>query len=80
MELNMVKNVKNNKKGFFKYIGQKRQAKEGVPPLIDEKGGLASRDMEKAKVLSEFFAFVFIDSQVSNASHGPEILGGGQGS
>ena len=26
--------VKNNKKGFRKYIGQKRQAKDSIPPLI----------------------------------------------
>ena len=31
-ELNLVKDVKNNKKGFFRYLGQKRQAKESVPP------------------------------------------------
>ena len=54
MELNLAKNVKNNKKTFFRYIGQKRQAKESVPPLINEKGELAS-DMKKAEVLNEIF-------------------------
>lgn len=28
MELNLVRDVKNNEKGFFRYVGQKRQAKE----------------------------------------------------
>lgn len=54
----MVKNMISNKKGFFKCIGQKRQAKKGIPP---SEGVLASTDMEKTKVLSEFFALFFID-------------------
>ena len=28
MELHVVRDVKLNKKGFYRYIGQKRQAKE----------------------------------------------------
>jgi len=28
MEQNLVRNVKHNKKGFYKYVGQKREAKE----------------------------------------------------
>ena len=34
MELNLVRDVKNNKKGFYRYIGQKRQAKEG-PSMME---------------------------------------------
>ena len=37
MELNLVRDMKNKKKGFFRYIGEKRQAKESVPSLINEK-------------------------------------------
>jgi len=47
MELNLERNVKNNKKGFYRYTGQKRQAKESVLPLINEKGDLASTKIEK---------------------------------
>ena len=50
-------------------MGQKRQAKERVPPLIYDKEELATADMGKAEVLSEFFASVFIGSQ---DSHIPE--------
>ena len=46
-ELNLARNMKNNKKGFFRHTGQKRQAKERVPP-INKNGELASSDMEKA--------------------------------
>ena len=33
MQLNLVRDVKDNKKGFCRYIGSRRQAKESVPPL-----------------------------------------------
>ena len=56
VELNLTRDVKNNKKTFYRYIGQKRQAKTGVPSLVNVKGELASTDEEKAEVLNEFFA------------------------
>ena len=68
----MVRDVKNNKKTFYRYIGQKKQAKVNVPPLLNVKGELASADVEKAEVLYEFFASVFTGSQDSNISHVPE--------
>ena len=34
MELNLARDVKDNKRGFYRYIGRKRQAKESVPPLV----------------------------------------------
>jgi len=34
-------------------VGQKRHAKESVPPLVNEKGVLTSTDVEKAEVFSE---------------------------
>ena len=49
MELNLARDVKNNKKGFYWYIGRKRQAKEGVPPPMKGNGELASSDIEKAE-------------------------------
>ena len=52
MELNLVKDVKD-KKGFYRYIGRRRRAKESVPPLMKSNGELASSDIEKAEVLNE---------------------------
>lgn len=43
MELNLGSYVKNDK-GFYRYIAQKRQAKEHAVPLIDEEGELATTD------------------------------------
>ena len=31
MEMNLVRDVKDNKKGFYRYIGRRRQAKESSP-------------------------------------------------
>ena len=59
MELNLVRDVKDNKKGFYRYIGRRRQAKESVPPLMKGNGELVSSDIEKAEVLSECFATAF---------------------
>ena len=44
-DLNLARGVKNSKKTFYRYIGQKRQAKASVPPLVNVKGELASTDV-----------------------------------
>jgi len=31
MELNLVRDVKDNKKAFYRYISRRRRAKENVP-------------------------------------------------
>jgi len=80
MELNLARDVKNNKKVFYRYIGRKRQAKESVPPLLYEDGELASSDTEKAEVFSECFASVFTGGQTSRVCQDPEPLGEGVGS
>ncbi|KAK4809167.1 hypothetical protein QYF61_006425 [Mycteria americana] len=59
LELNLARDANNNKKGFYRYINQKRKAKESVPPLLNKNGDLASTDEEKAEVLNDFFASVF---------------------
>ena len=72
MELNLVKDVKNKKKGFYRYVGQKRQAKESIPSLAIGKGEVATTDMKKAEVLNEFFASFFTGSQNASISCVPE--------
>ncbi|KAK4824510.1 hypothetical protein QYF61_015908 [Mycteria americana] len=59
LELSLVRDAKNNKKGFYRYVSQKRKVKESVPPLMNKNGDLASTDEEKAEVLNNFFASVF---------------------
>ncbi|GAB0178706.1 mitochondrial enolase superfamily member 1 [Grus japonensis] len=59
LELNLARNVKDNKKGFFKYISSKRKTKEDVVPLLNEVGALVTEDTEKVELLNVFFALVF---------------------
>jgi len=51
-----------------------------MPLLINENGEMFSTEMDKAEVLSKFFASVFTGSQTSITSHIPEPLGGSWGS
>jgi len=69
-----MRDEKNNNKGLFLYIGQKRQAKENVLSLTYENRELASSDMEKGEVLNEFFASAFSRRQHSCTSRIPELL------
>ena len=78
MELNLTRDVKNNKQEFYRYICQERRAKESVTLLINERGDLATTEMEKAEVVNKFFATVFTGSRASHTSHTPEPLGKGQ--
>ncbi|KAK4811992.1 hypothetical protein QYF61_022988 [Mycteria americana] len=49
LELDLARDVKDNKKGFFKYIGDKRKARENVGLLLNKAGDLVTQDMEKAE-------------------------------
>jgi len=78
MELNLARDVKDNKKGFYRYIGRRRQAKESIPHLIKGNGKLASSGIEEAEVLSECFASVFMGGQTSHVCQDPEPRGEGE--
>jgi len=80
MELNLARDVKDNKKRFYRYVGRRRQAKGSVPPLIKGNGELASSDIEEAEVLNDCFASVFMDGQASHICQDPETLDEGVGS
>ncbi|KAK4816578.1 hypothetical protein QYF61_017968 [Mycteria americana] len=58
LKLNLARDAKNNKKGFYRYINQKRKVKESIPPLMNKNGDLVSTDKEKAEALNNFFTSV----------------------
>ncbi|KAG6929206.1 hypothetical protein G0U57_006166 [Chelydra serpentina] len=61
LELQLAGDVRSNKKGFFRYVSNKKKVKESVGPLLNEGGNLVTEAVEKASVLNAFFASVFTD-------------------
>lgn len=47
----------------YRYIAQKRKAKESVPPMMGGKGELVTRNIEKSEVPNNFLASVLTGSQ-----------------
>ncbi|PKU37294.1 rna-directed dna polymerase from mobile element jockey-like [Limosa lapponica baueri] len=59
IELNLARDIKDNKKNFDRYVRDKGKTREDVGPLGKEMGDLVTQDMEKAEVLNDFFTSVF---------------------
>ncbi|GAB0203645.1 mitochondrial enolase superfamily member 1 [Grus japonensis] len=59
IEISLARDVKDNKKSFYRCVSDKRRMRENVGPLWNEMGDLVTQDMEKAEVLNDFFASVF---------------------
>lgn len=68
LELNVVREVKDNKKGFLKYDSSKTKTRENVGPLLNEMGALVMEDTEKVKLLNTFFVLVFISNTALSES------------
>ena len=67
-KLNLARDVKDNKNGFFKYISSKQKTRENVGPLLNEVGALMMEDAEKAELLNAFLASVFTTKTVPQES------------
>ncbi|GAB0185819.1 mitochondrial enolase superfamily member 1 [Grus japonensis] len=71
-EISLARDVKDNKKSFYRYVSDKRRMRENVGPLWNERGDLVTQDMEKAEVFNDFFASVFTGKCLSHTAQGTE--------
>ena len=75
LELNLATAVKDNKKCFYKYISNKRRAKENLHPLLDAGGNIVTKDVEKTEVLNAAFASVLNSKTSCSQGIQPPELG-----
>lgn len=61
LELNLLRYVRGIKKDFYRYLGSKRKTRENVGWLLYSPGNLVIKNVEKAKVASAFFSYIFSD-------------------
>lgn len=52
-QLNLARDNKGYKKGFYKYISDKNTTRENLGPLQKEMGNIVTWDMEKTKILND---------------------------
>ncbi|GAB0204607.1 mitochondrial enolase superfamily member 1 [Grus japonensis] len=68
IEISLARDVKDNKKSFYRYVSDKRRMRENVGPLRNETGDLVTQDVEKAEVLNDLFASVFTGKCLSHTA------------
>jgi len=75
LELNLARDFKDNRKGFFKYISSKQKTRENVGLLLNEMGALGMEVTEKVELLNDFFSSVFTAKVDPQASQSVEVRG-----
>ncbi|GAB0176697.1 mitochondrial enolase superfamily member 1 [Grus japonensis] len=75
IELNLARDVKGNKKSFYRYVRDNRKTRENIDPLWKKKRDVVTQDMEMAEVLNDFFASVFTSKCSSHTTQVTEGKG-----
>ncbi|GAB0203144.1 mitochondrial enolase superfamily member 1 [Grus japonensis] len=75
IEISLARDIKGNKKNFYRYVSDKRRRRENVGPLRNEIGDPVTQDMEKAEVRNDFFASVFTGKCLSHTAQVTEGKG-----
>ena len=73
--LNLVRDMKGNKKGFYQYTNSKRKTRENASPLLNEAGEQVTKDTEKAQPLNAFFALDFNEKTCLQQCQLPQTSG-----
>ena len=60
--MNVTRDAKKSKNGFYRKLNKKRKVQEGLSPLVSDTDRLIEKDKQKAVVLNNFFASVFSDN------------------
>lgn len=73
--MNLARDVKANRKVFYRYISRKRKTRANLRLLMNEAGDLVIKDMEKAKIQNAFFTLGFTGQTTLLHSQVPETNG-----
>lgn len=60
---NMIGDIKNNPKPFWRYVNSKKQDKQNIPNLKRSDGSEATTDFDKAQCLNQQFSSVFTNTE-----------------
>ena len=65
LEERLARNIKEDRKGFFKYAKSKMKAKEGVGPIEDSDGNILRDEKKMAEEFSIFFKSIFTEEDTT---------------
>ena len=65
LEERLARNIKEDRKGFFKYAKSKMKAKEGVGPIEDSDGNILRDEKKMAEAFSIFFKSIFTEEDTT---------------
>ena len=76
LEERLARNIKEDRKGFFKYAKSKMKVKEGVGPIEDGDGNILRDEKKMAAAFSSFFKSVFTEEDTAEIPDPEQIFKG----